>query len=261
MHLWRHYEEFSVSELGAQILTGISVCSLLLWVPAPGAAKSRLSGSVFLQNIFLTHIQDCIGDLSAPKTQGCTILLGSDEHHWRHCLWDSSSSWALSSSTARVAGAAPEEHWSFLLHLESHTWNAWRALSVGCSARSRCWETNLSLGCWPVFCWSDGELWQRLPSSRASWQSLPQADMLAGLNLLLLLFYIYFACLFLLDQTGGPPSLLAPSEWCGSGELGCFCPHPPFTFQRSGIPSILRPLTFAMVSRAAAGWNDGTILC
>lgn len=142
---------------------------LTLWLHVPAEYISNSYTRLYIYIFFCM-----LSNLFTPKAQGCTIL-ESDEHHWRRCLWDSSSSSALSSSTARSAGTAPEEHWGFLLHLKSHTWNACHALCVGCSAGSRCWETNLSLGYQPefVFCWCDGELWQWLPNSRASWQPLP----------------------------------------------------------------------------------------
>lgn len=88
-------------------------------------------------------------------------------------------------------------------HREMHRISAFDGLSLGLPARIWCWETQVSLGYHPDFiCWSERELGKRLPVSRALWQLLHWAGMLADRGI----FFFPPNCsflLFLLNQIVG----------------------------------------------------------
>lgn len=153
----------------------------------------------------------------SPPPWSLEILSAALSCHQGHLLQDgdSSSSSVLSDSTAEPAGPAPQKHHFHHCHhflcLSGHlmfcllslwfglclsgavvwqvgaqSWQPRRStasdnLSLGLPARIWCWETGINLGSHPdfVICWSERELWKRLPASRAVWQILHCTGMLA----------------------------------------------------------------------------------
>lgn len=157
------------------------------------------------------------------------------------------SSLCLGLAPLLAASCAPR--WGFSLRLEVPVWNACPGFSPGFSARICCWATNLSLGYWPefVFCWFDGEPWQRLPISRAAWQPLPWAGMLAALDYF---FFFPFLFTFPFRPARWASILLGPVRAAWLGAAGLFLSRSTFHFPKVR-PSIHPPPTLAALSRAA----------
>lgn len=90
-------------------------------------------------------------------------------------------------------------------------------LQFGASCKDLVLGNKVSLGYHPdfVICWSERELWKRLPASRAVWQLLYWV--VGRLGYLFFFPFNWNFLLFPLNQIGGPASLLALQEQYGSG--------------------------------------------
>lgn len=172
----------------------------------------------------------------------------------RNVLWLSCCG-SLTGETPSPAGASSP--WR-------STYSVFDGLSLGFPARIWCWETNLNLGYRPefVFYWSDRELWKRLPVSRAAWQLLHWAGMLADLDFLFF-FPLFFIFVFPFRPNRWASILLGPAGAAWLRVAGIFLLRSTLQFPKvrhSIHPPSCDILNGFQSYSAATGWNDGTAL-